>query len=113
MRTDFKPISAGNLDQYVTLQRAVTTRDAVGGFVLTWTSLRSVWMGISPEIATEPIREDRPQGETQYRCFARYDADILASDRVLWGTKVLEIVGPPMDIDGRGRNLEFFCREVA
>lgn len=102
-------ISAGRLDQRVQLQRRTAGVDERGQATLAWATYATEWAEVAPVRGRDFVRAAQPQATFDCTVLLRYRADVLATDRVLWGSQPLEIVGEPVNVRGAGVALELMC----
>ena len=110
-------IRAGRLRHRVTVQRPVTSRDSYGQDVITWTSAGDVWAAVEPLRGREYFDADQHTGEITTRVIIRWrsDFDTLGFDstwRIVFGSRTLIIIVPPIDKDYLGRSWELMCRDL-
>ncbi len=77
----------------VTLQSPARTPDDIGGASLGWTSQGDVWAAIEASDAGVSTGFDAARGVSGYRLVINRRADLRTGWRVLWGARVLLIVG--------------------
>lgn len=100
-----------DLCERITLQTAVTTRDAFGAELLTWTDVATVWAKVVERGGREPLLADRPLMVVSYEVTIRAGVTVSHHDRVGWRGKVLVIdVVTPRTSEGL---LVLRCVEVA
>lgn len=103
---------AGTLRHRVTFQVQTETQDTEGQRLDDWTTVATVWAEVADVGAREIVRAGVTTAEatTVIRC--RHRSDITTGMRALHRDRTLEIVGPPIDREGRDRELEILCREI-
>lgn len=62
---------------------------------------------------TELVRAQRVSADVTTAVTIRYRDGITARHVISHRGRILELVGPPRDLDGRRRRLEMFCKEMA
>lgn len=83
----------GALNARVTLQSPTRTLDDIGGAGLSWSSQGDVWAAIEASGAGVTADFDAARGLSSYRVIINRRADLHTGWRVLWGARVLRIVG--------------------
>jgi SPP1 family predicted phage head-tail adaptor len=85
-------IDPGRLDRRVTLAQPVTTRDAVGGAIVSWLDAATVWAERRPVRQARQFAAEGKQylAELTYRL--RHRDDVAGGWRLVDGTKVFEVV---------------------
>jgi SPP1 family predicted phage head-tail adaptor len=101
-------MQAGYLDQRITLQARSASRDAMGGEVVTWADVATVWAAAEPLRGREYFAAQQVQAETQIRFRIRYRAGIVLTMRVLWRAQPYDIQAV-IDPYGRKTSLELMC----
>ncbi len=102
----------GELNQRVTLQVAVVSRDASYGQNLkTWNTLAEVWAAVNPTTGTRYTDADQEVVDVRYVVQIRYRDDVSPANRVLWRGKVLKIDNV-INPDGRNLVLILNCSET-
>jgi SPP1 family predicted phage head-tail adaptor len=101
---------AGNLRHRITFQIRSDGQDGYGGQEDIWTDYRSTWASIEPLNGRELIAAQAVQNETRFTIGCRYIAGILPSMRILFGTRIFNILDMS-NIDERNRELQFSCSE--
>lgn len=102
-------LSAGRLNQRVTLQSKVVARDAMGGEgASTWADGVTVWAGVEPLRMREYISARAGQVDIDCRIIMRYRAGLRADMRVRHGDAIYEIL-EIVDQGSRKTVLELLC----
>jgi SPP1 family predicted phage head-tail adaptor len=104
-------MKARDLRHRVTLQRLVLTQGASGDLAQTWEDVTTVWGAVEPLSGREYWQAQQVAAETSIRVRLRYLAGVEQKMRVLYGTRVLEILSI-VDLDERHRELQLMCREL-
>ena len=102
-------LAAGAFDQRVTLQVATVTRDALQEDIKTWAKHAEVWARVEPLRSKEWFAAGQMHVGADYRVTIRWRSDLVSTMRVVWRGQPLEIVGIPIDVNGRRENLELMC----
>lgn len=102
----------------VSVQQPGGTTDAYGERITTWTTVATVWAAIMQSSiglgARELLAAGALHGELTHRVQVRYTAALAAADaswRILFGSRVLVLTGPPRNINEGNRIIEFLCAE--
>lgn len=102
----------GRLRQRITLQYKVVTRDAVGGEVITWTDQETIWASAEPLRGRDFFSAQQAQSDVSIRFTLRYRAYLNGTYRVKWRDQYFEIVGEPIEINGRLTEHQLMCRTM-
>lgn len=103
---------AGALRHRVTIQERATGRDAVGQPVDSWQTFATRWAEVTDVEGRELVRDGAYSAQVTTLVRIRHLDGVTADMRVVHGSRTLELVGPPIDKEGRVRELELPCREV-
>lgn len=82
----------------ILIRRPSQTTDLVGDTVLDWNT--PVDVVAKAYIETDATREEefiRASEERIFKVFVPPETDVEASDRIVWGSLTMEVVGPPME----------------
>jgi SPP1 family predicted phage head-tail adaptor len=101
---------AGLLDKRVTLQQQTTTRNSLGEAVVGWTDVATVWASIEPLQGREMWAQMQVQSEITARIRIRYRPGVVASMRVVYGTRIFTI-SSVIDANERHAELQLMCSE--
>ena len=106
------PVRAGRLRHRVTIQTRSQSVNEYGEPSNSWSELDQVWAAIEPISGDERVemQSSARQGHTSHRVTVRYLANVDATDRVLFGSRVLEIVSV-LNFDEKDEFLTLLCRE--
>ncbi len=102
--------AAGELRTRLELQSGTSTGNDLGEVTRTWSRVGHVWAKV--EAAPARIGEQAlvARIDVPVSITIRYRDDVTAeSHRLVAGTTVYEIVSPPVDPDGRRRELRFLA----
>lgn len=100
---------AGALRDRITLQAPPTAQDAAGQPAGNWTDVATVWAEVRDLSGREFIAAQATQSEVSTKIRIRYMTGIDASMRAVRGADVYTLVAPPLDPDGRRRELVLMC----
>lgn len=100
----------GSLRHRVTIESSSASRDAVGGEVLTWASVATVWAAVEPLAGREFLDARRLEAEVSTRIRIRYRAGLVPGMRVTWGDHVYDILAV-LERESRRREIDLMCRE--
>lgn len=103
---------AGWLRHRVTIQKLAGTQNSYGEKVKTWQDVATVWASVEPLRGREYIEAAAKKAEVTHRVRIRYRSGINAGMRVIYGSRVFEIVSPPIDVLEKHREIELMCKEI-
>ena len=99
-------ITAGQLDQRLTLQSRATGVDVLGQASGAWADVATVWGRARPLRSRELFAAGAMQDVTDVEFTIRHRDGITANMRVIWRGVPHDITGQPIDIDGQRQWLE-------
>ena len=99
-------LAAGDLRERVTLQQRAETLDSIGENTGAWSDLVTVWASAEPLSGREYFAQGQQQQTIDVRFRIRYRSDVTGLLRVVWRGEPHDIVGPPINVDGRREYLE-------
>jgi SPP1 family predicted phage head-tail adaptor len=107
-----KPLRAGQLRRSVAIQATTDTRNSVGEPVESWATITggTVWASLEPLTGREYQTAGVIAAEASHMVRIRYLANITPKHRVLFGSRVFDILGV-RNIEERQRMTELFVRE--
>mgnify|MGYP003597368233 CR=1 FL=1 len=99
-------------NDYVTIQSATVTRDAIGAETLTWATHRAIWCRVGDVSIKEYLAADQQQAKriVKVRCYADDVSDVTPKMRIVHGSRTLEIEGP--HTGDYGDRTELRCWEI-
>jgi SPP1 family predicted phage head-tail adaptor len=102
---------AGRLNKKVTIQQVTETQDGKGGIIPAWATFAPAWAAIEPLAGKEYLSSKQVNAETSVKIRIRYLANITSKMRVKYGTRIYEIVSPPIDVREGNREIHLMCKE--
>ena len=102
-------ITAGQLDQRITLQQRSAGADVLGQPSGAWADVASVWAKARPLRSRELFAAGQIENVTDVEFTIRWRADVRNTWRVLWRGVAHDITGMPIDIDGQQQWLELLA----
>jgi len=104
-------LRAGRLRHRVELQSVTRTQDGYGEADESWSTYTTVWAAIEPLRGQERYLAQQVNSDTEIKVVVRYNSSVDSEDRVLIGSRVLEVVGV-INPGERDEYLELLCREI-
>lgn len=102
---------AGKRNRRVTIQRKTVASDADGYDTETWATYKSAMAWIQTMTGREFYSAQKLNAETQALFIVNYVSGITTKDRVLYGTRVFEILSVNNPNEGNAE-LQIACKEV-
>lgn len=78
----------------------------------TWTTTATVWAQVNPKSSNEGLEADRTMARATHEITMRTRTIPTANMRLLFGSRVFYVDGPPRDHDERGIHMVLDCRET-
>lgn len=109
------------LNQTATIQGVTSTQNALGGNVKTFANkaglagIKVLFNARNAGLNDENTLYSKTTQQDSYRMYASYDSatsTIVATDRVIWGDKTLEILGAAYDPGGRNVLFHVDCEMI-
>lgn len=105
---------AGELRHKITFQKLDKVKDPISGELIDdWTNFATVWGSVEDLAGKEFFAAQQINAEITTQVKIRYLKGIKATMRIIYDDRVLEIAAPPMDPDGRKRELHLLCKGVS
>jgi len=107
-------MKAGNLRHRVSIQEQTQVPDGMGGFTPSWaaiTGMDSVPAAIWPLSSKEQLDAMKLESLATNRVRIRYRPGITAKNRIVFGSRIFNILGAPINLDERNRQLDFIVSE--
>lgn len=102
-------ITAGQLDQRLTLQSRAAGADVLGQPSGAWQTVATVWGKARPLRSRELFAAGQVQNVSDVEFTIRYREDVTATMRVLWRDTPHDITGTPIDVDGQRQWLQLLA----
>lgn len=105
-------VRIGQLDQRITLQARVKSRDALGTDDYTFANLPSrpvAWARARPLRGKELFAAGEMRGQITTEFTIRYRSDLDEKMRVVWRGKPYDIASPPIDVEGAREWTQLLC----
>ena len=105
---------AGTLRHRIAIQIETETPDGLGGFVLTWSDvsgLSSVPAAIWPLSSRESLDAMKLESVVSSKIRIRYTSGVTSKNRILFGTRIFNIQGNPINYEERNKYLDLMVSE--
>ena len=103
-------MQAGRLRHQIIIQQQSSTQDTHGQLVETWSTFATVRASVEPLRGREYFGAEQEQAEVSTRIRIRYIAGVLPKMRVLFGSKLYDIVSV-INAEERNFHMELMCNE--
>lgn len=105
-------MNPGALDRRIKILSPPTTQDTYGQQTGTWPTFAETWASINPLQGKEFAEARQVHAEVTHKVRIRYRSGILPSMRVQYGSRIFEILGPPINPGERNVELRLMCKEL-
>lgn len=105
-------MNPGELNCRITLLQETKVADGQGGYATTHTPRASVWGKIMALTAKTLDQYEQLTPELLHRIVIRYRSDVAVTDRIQFGSRLFEQLGPPINEGEKNAYLKLECREV-
>ena len=102
-------ITAGQLDQRLTLQSRAAGADVLGQPSGAWQTVATVWGRARPLRSRELFAAGAIENVTDVEFTIRWRSDVGHTWRVLWRGTPHDITGEPIDVDGQRQWLQLLA----
>jgi len=102
----------GSLNKLVSIEEYTETKDSFGAVTKTWTELSKAWANIVPLSGNEKYVSAEKHATATHQITIRYLAGVNPKMRVVYGTRVFEIVYAP-NVGERNKMMQLIVEEEA
>ncbi len=88
-------MNSGYLDRYITIEQQTATRDAFGGEVVTWSTYKQIWAGISYKRTSERTESEQTVASrvVEFTIWTLDATGVDESMRISYDNQIFEIEG--------------------
>jgi SPP1 family predicted phage head-tail adaptor len=110
-------INAGKYKHIVTFQKLVETTNEYGEIIrdgdTNWEDFIKARVGIYPISSKEIVQAKMTESEITHRIQMRYDPTFVINShmRIKYGSRIFDIVSPPINYQEANREIEMLCKE--
>ena len=105
-------MNPGELNSRISLLQETKAPDDQGGYIVTYALRVILWAKITTLTAKTLDQYEQQTPELFHRIVIRYRRDVAVTDRIEYGGRVFEQIGPPIDVEEKHAYLRLECREV-
>ena len=102
---------AGQLRHKIVIQEQLGTSDGIGGETLEWIPKFSTRAAIWPLSSKERLDAMKLESLVSRKIRIRYRSGITSKNRIVFGSKIFNILGDPVDYEERNIYLDMLCSE--
>lgn len=103
---------AGALNRRITIQTKTTTYGTYNEPIETWADDFTEWVGMETTGGGEFYAAQKMYAQTTVVFTMRYRTDITTLNRIKYGTRYFEILGPPNNVNESNRTILIAAKEV-
>lgn len=86
-------IRIGRMRERITIQNMVETANSLGEVERSYVTARTVWASVTQRNSYEQNQNQRLEMLSAYHVTIRHADDVIATTRLLWKSKTLEVTG--------------------
>ena len=101
-------IHAGTLRHRITIQQPIDGPSST----LTWSTFATIRAELQPLTSRELFSLQALDTAVSHRVRTRWRSGVTADMRLVLGTRTFRIVGPPLNVEERNRDLELLVEEI-
>jgi SPP1 family predicted phage head-tail adaptor len=105
-------MKAGKLDRRIIIEQVVESTDGIGGTVETWSTFDTVWAEFVSQTGREFFAAKQINTALDQILRIRYRAGLNAKMRVKYGTRIFNIIAPPIDVNEAHVEIKLMCEEL-
>lgn len=105
-------MNPGELNSRISLLQETKVPDDQGGYIVTFALRVILWAKITTLTAKTLDQYEQQTPELLHRVVIRYRRDVAVTDRIQYGDRLFEQIGPPVDVEEKHAYLRLECREV-
>jgi len=102
---------AGPLRHKIKIQEKTQTSDGMGGFTSAWADSFETRAAVMPLSSKEQLDAMKLESMITNKIRIRYRAGITSANRILFGSRVFNIKGAPINYDERNKTLDLLVTE--
>ena len=101
---------SGNLKHKIVIQELQEVNDG-GEMTKTWVDFKTTYSQIVPKRGRELFTSSEVYANMTHTISMRYIANVTSKMRVKYGTRIFEMIAPPVDVRELRVTLELYCKE--
>lgn len=105
-------LSAGKYDRRIVIEQAAETQDEAGGVVQTWSTYKTVWARFVTQTGREFFAAKQVNTALDQLISIRYVSGLNAKMRVKYGSRIFNIIAPPIDVNEAHEEIKLMCEEL-
>ena len=105
-------MNPGELNSRISILQETKVPDDQGGYIVNYAPRVILWAKITTLTAKTLDQYEQQTPELLHRIVIRYRRDVAVTDRIQYGDRLFEQIGPPINEGERNAYLRLECREV-
>ena len=105
-------MNPGELNSRISILQETKVPDDQGGYIVTFALRVILWAKITTLTAKTLDQYEQQMPELLHRVVIRYRRDVAVTDRIQYGDRLFEQIGPPINEGERNTYLRLECQEV-
>jgi SPP1 family predicted phage head-tail adaptor len=109
-------VNAGKYRHVVTFQRLIQTPNAYGEVSkeigTNWEDAFKARVSILPVSGKQILAQEVEKGQITHRIYMRYQSGVDSTMRIVYGTRIFEIVSPPINFTELNKEIQLLVKEV-
>ena len=105
-------MNPGELNSRISILKEMKVPDDQGGYIVNYAPRVILWAMITTLTAKTLDQYEQLSPELLHRVVIRYRRDVAVTDRIQYGDRLFEQIGPPINEGERNAYLRLECREV-
>ena len=105
-------MNPGELNSRISILQETKVPDDQGGYIVNYAPRVILWAKITTLTAKTLDQYEQLSPELLHRVVIRYRRDVAVTDRIQYGDRLFEQIGPPINEGERNAYLRLECREV-
>jgi len=101
----------GELKRVISIQAKTKTPEDIGSWSETWAEFAKTRAMILTVSASEQVKNQQIENQITHKITIRYQAGIVPEMRVVYNSRIFEIIGQPINIKEENRWLDLLCVE--
>ena len=105
-------MNPGELNSRICILQETKVPDDQGGYIVNYALRVILWAKITTLTAKTLDQYEQQRPELLHRVVIRYRRDVAVTDRIQYGDRLFEQIGPPVNEGEKYAYLRLECREV-
>ena len=105
-------MNPGELNSRISILQETKVPDDQGGYIVNYAPRVILWAKITTLTAKTLDQYEQLSPELLHRVVIRYRRDVAVTDRIQYGDRLFEQIGPPINEGERNTYLRLECQEV-